>query len=491
MSRGRAAFLIALAANVAIAVGVRYFPFEDATNHLARYVLLERAWWGPGTSFIATHPVPGPYVAPNVIGALLVHALGPAWAMRVVAALTVSAIPLGFYYLLTAVGSDAAAWAVAGVPIGFGFFVHAGFINYVMGVGTALAFLGFWWPARARPGAGRVVALIAGVALCYLTHLSAVLMVLTVVWIDALLARDRRVVVALLLSAAAVGMLVWTKRAAPPAPASDTVITMGSVWWKTRNIFAPFYVYSVPQAALMFAVYALAVGLFVRANAPLVWRSTWGAAIGAFALLYVTFPVMGTGGGYLDMRWLVPAYLLVFCLAAAAKAPTTRGLAALVGGSLLSTAVLFVTIVRINRVLGDYAAVLAALPPGRTVFPIVADDRSFGGRVIPYRHFAFWYEIERGGRVPALFNYGGDGGGAEVNWFMPYFNEPSHLYAPPIGWFGGGIVQLGPLDWPRIAREYDYVVVAGTDPAMRADVAAHARPLSHLGNVAVYDPRLY
>jgi hypothetical protein len=487
--RARLFFLIALALNVAIAITARYFPFEDTTNHLARYVLMERAWFAHGVGVPASIVVrarPGPYFALDAIGAVLVYLFGATATMHGVAVLAVVAVPLGFALLLNAIGGDARRWAIAAVPFGFDFWVHAGMLSYVVGVGVAFAFLAAWWPHRASPTPLRVVGLIAGMMLCYLMHLSSALMVLVVIWVDALVARDRRIWLVLLLTAVIGGMTLWTTLGAPPLPASKAGhLEFGTVWWKVKNIASPFYTYSVAQALPMAATYIVAVVLFVRANPVRAWRSTLGLSAAAFFVLYAIFPQMGTGGGYIDMRWLIPAYLLILCAAGGAtQGPSPFGLGLLAALSIISSLVLAPTIWRIDRYLEDYAAVLDHLPNGKSVFPIVADDKRFGGRVIPYRHFAFWYTIDRGGHVPSLFNYSGDG--MESNWFMPYFDDTAHRYAPPVGWFGGG-GPLPPLHWARIAAENDYVVVAGLDTAMRAAVGAHARAVSHVGEIAVYD----
>ena len=236
----------------------------------------------------------------------------------------------------------------------------------------------------------------------------------------------------------------------------------------------------------MIATYIVAVVLYCRANPARTWRTTLGISAAAFFFLYVIFPQLGTGGGYVDMRWLVPAYLLVFCAASAVRGPSTLGLRLLLAGSVLSSLALVPTIWRIDRYLTDYEAVLQGLPPGKSIFPVVADDRRFGGRVIPYRHFAFWYTIRFHGNVPSLFAYSGDG--MESNWFMPYFDDTAHRYAPPVGWFGGG-GTLRALDWPRIAAENDYVIVAGRDSAMRAEVARHARCIGGVGEIATCNLR--
>lgn len=430
---------------------------------------------------------PGPYFALDAIGAIIVHFLGAAVGVRLIAAITVAAIPVGFALLLNAIGGEARRWAIVGVPFGFGFWTHAGFLSYVVGVGVAFAFLAAWWPRRRDPDMLGVVGLIAGMALCYLTHLASALMVLVVIWVDALVSRDRRVWLVLLLTATVGGMYLWTTIGAPPLPPDRPApLTLGTFGWKAKNILAPFYVYSAAQTLPMVATYIIAAVLYCRANPVRTWRTTLGLSAAVFFVLYAIFPQIGTGGGYVDMRWLVPAYLLLFCAATAVRGPSTLGLRLLLAGSVLSSVVLVPTVWRIDRYLGDYASVLEMLEPGKNVFPVVADDRRFGGRVIPYRHFAFWYTIRFHGNVPSLFDYSGDG--MESNWFMPYFDDTAHRYAAPVGWFGGG-GPLRPLDWPRITAENDYVIVAGRDSAMRAEVARHARCIGGVGEIALYNLR--
>jgi hypothetical protein len=186
------------------------------------------------------------------------------------------------------------------------------------------------------------------------------------------------------------------------------------------------------------------------------------------------------------MRWLIPAYLLVFCAAAPSRGPARLGVQWLLAGSIVSSVILTPTIWRIDRYLTDYSELLNQAPPGKSVFPVIGDGARFGKRVVPYRHFAFWYTIRFHGSVPSLFDYSGDG--METNWFMPYFDDTARRYAPPVGWFGGG-GTLRPLDWRRIAAENDYVIVAGRDSAMRADVARHTRCVRCDGEIALYTLR--
>ena len=200
--------------------------------------MLERAWFAHGIGVPATIVVraqPGPYFALDALGAIIVHLLGAAVGLRVIAAITVAAIPIGFALLLNAVGGEARRWAVVGVPFGFGFFTQAGFLSYVVGVGVAFAFLAAWWPRRRSPTMLGVILLVVGIALCYLTHLASALIVLVVIWVDAIVSRDRRIWVVLGLTASVGAMYLWTTIGAPPLPPGKPApLTFGTLGGKPR-----------------------------------------------------------------------------------------------------------------------------------------------------------------------------------------------------------------------------------------------------------------
>lgn len=491
-------FLIGLAVNIAIVLAVRNnFPFEDSVDHLTRYVLMARAWSGHGVPYIEMRPIPGPYLGLDLIGAVLATVLSPAATLKVIAVLVVSAIPIGFYLLLAATGTVNRGWALVGVVLGFGFFTHVGFMSYTVGLGLTMAWLAAWWPHRKALSPAQWTGLTLGLLATFLFHLSAPLMILVVIWLDMMLAvwydrrehKDKRWRGVLLMTAILGLFVLISNSLLPPIPpdAHPGALYLGTPWSKLRNILTPFYVYGYGQALVSVVTYLGALVLFLRTNPRPHWIGTWGLAVAAFVALYLIFPPNMWGTGYLDMRWLMPAFLLPFCMAEwSGNRVRTSVLVALLVGSVINSVILSRGVHTIDRELDDYATALERLPPGRNVFPVVADEQRWGPRVIPYRHFAFWYQIENGGRVPSLFNFGGDGGGAPPQTFMPYFQETAHLYPPPGGWSGGMTRDTDAVDWSRVTDEYDYVIVAGNDPRMHREVAAHARPDFTVGEIAVY-----
>lgn len=538
------AFVIGLMANLALALSVSQFPFEDVTNNMARYAMLDRAWfgghWGPLPGYIQAPFVIGPYLGVDVIGAALVHVGGPHFALHAMAALVVCSLPVGFWLLLRVVGRSNLAWSLAGVLIGMGFFTVVGFVNYVIALGAAMAWLAAWWATRGHPSAVQMVVLWLGVLVLYLLHLSAPLLVLVVVWIDVLhqahawplpgakevrnsagstkdrVASDRLRVTGhydtrkspLGGARGAVRSLIPNRRVqfavgatlvlgimcvvgglgtAPAAPHGATV-DYPPVMHKLVNLFTPFYVFSFSQATITLIAYGMMAIAFLLVNRHvLARRKDWSVfllAAGACLALFIIFPAGTAGTGYLDMRWLPGAFLWPFCAAESeARAPPRVVTALMLAGCLLHDAVIGRTVGAIEHELADYHAALMELPSGGRVLPIDADEERHGARVFPYRHYVFWYVIERHGRAPGLFNGNGEGNGRPAHGFLSHFLERDHLYFPGERW---GLTEFDPLDWRRIDADYDYIIETGTDPKATRLIAQGARPVNRIGDVTVF-----
>jgi hypothetical protein len=473
------AFLVALGGNIAVALGAHHFPYEDLPNHLARYVLLDRALSGHPAPYILTRLSPGPYVGLDLIGVALVHTVGAAITARVLAVAVVIAFPVGLYLLLWAVAPASRAWALAAIPLGLGFFPAVGFVNYTIGIGALLAWLALWWSSR--PGTRvTIVALTAG--LLFTIHLAAVLIALVVIWTDWFRNRRHRLPTVLAVTAVVAALALWSVLTRPPDVATSAHMVFNTPFVKARNVLTPFFVFTYAQLAVTLAAYAVAAVCFARANRPFPGWNTLGAAALACLAIYFVFPSNGPGTGYLDVRWLLPVYLLPFAgVAGGARPPTRTALAAMLAAGVVNAGAFWVTTRPIDRQLDDYAAVLDALPPGGRLLPLVADGERHGPRVFPYRHFAFWYVIDRGGRVPSLFNYNGTGGGAPQERFVGHFVETNQLYTVSPDW---GTREFAPLDWTRIAADYDYIVLAGDDPRARNELVPHAREIKRVGDVS-------
>jgi hypothetical protein len=487
---------VALVGNLFVALANHHWPYTDITNHLARYVLLDRYWFGTPPDYIQARLVPGPYMGIDLLGVALVQLFGPVATAKIFAVLGVIALPIGLWILLDAVGrkdggEDVRLWALVAVPLGLGWFTETSFMNYVIGLGALMAWIALWWPAREHASTGRLAAIFVASGVLFLIHLSTPLMMLVIVWTDWLFAgkghRRGRFTTALVATAGVVAVTLWWQATVLPAPRdvhAQFWVTFKGPWVKLRNFLTPFFVFTFPQMAVTLAAYLVAIVLFWRTNRD---ERRWNTLLwcaGAFLVLYLIFPSNTPGTGYLDARWLMPMYLLPFAAVwQGGHRPTTRVALVLVAVAWINAATMWRATRRVDRELDDYATVLSGLPPGRRLLPLVADSLRHGLRIAPYRHFAFWYEIDRDGRVPAIFNYSGDGGDAPRQNFMSHFAELHQLYTLPPQW---GTTVFTPLDWTAIDRDYDYIVVAGRDPRVLQMIEPHARQVTRVGDITVF-----
>jgi hypothetical protein len=67
--------------------------------------------------------------------------------------------------------------------------------------------------------------------------------------------------------------------------------------------------------------------------------------------------------------------------------------------------------------------------------------------------------------------------------FLADLAERHRRYMPSQRW---GTSDFSPLDWDRIATDYDYIVLAGNDPRAHAAVAAGAHALSASGDITLF-----
>ena len=500
--------VVATACTVAVVWSLRYFPYHDATNNLARYVLMDRAWFGHPAPFVRVRLLPTPYIGLDLVGVAFVHLFGAATALRAMATLLVCIIPLGLYRLVAATCPDRRGWALVGVQCSLSFYMMFGFFNFVAGIGVALLWLAAWWPHRDTTSWRSRTWLALGIAPVFLVHLAGamtVLVVLGVAWLTDLwpTLRSRTAGQRVELRA------IWSPRLTMLVAVGASVVVLWVAWrlslgyeapssvapWfrplgsKVSNLAAPFYSLSKTQMAVMAGGYvASLIAFFVVNRRTLRWDAVLLSAA-AFVVLYLIFPYGVDGAGFVDIRWLLPAVLLPVAATATGPVPSQRAwlaipftMAVAHAGVVLHQARAF------DRDLVAYRQLLRAVPADARLLPLIADGKRHG-RLDPYRHFALWHTIDGGGRVSGLLveeEHFDSNPARLLHKFFGHFQEPSLLYYPDEHW---GTDLMLPLDWQRIATDYDYVVVAGADTVARHAVAAHADSVASDGDVSLFRVR--
>ena len=491
--------LVAVAAHLLVVLGARHFPYHDAINHLARWTLISDEWGGRGATWarVDLRVFPSPYLGVDLLGASLVHLIRPANALRTLTALSVASLPASMYALLRVVAPQQRGWALIGVLFSFGFFTLLGSLAEILGLALSLAWLALWWPRRENASVGHVLLLALACVVLYLVHLTAPLSILVVIWIDYALAvfarvkgttrwswalldsRVRTVVpITLVVGALVVGWIATSSS----GPARDPFVWSG---WeeKGQDLLAPFYSLSFTQLGVMAGGYAASVIAFLIVNGMPRQRDTFAFSAAAFLALFLVFPSrLGTHTSMLDVRWLLPAYLLPFCVAARPirRSPTTALLVPFVA-ALLHAAVIGAKARDFDRKLDDYDVVLAGIPPGTKILPLEADPGRHR-RVLPYHFYAMWHTVDRHGRVTGLFAFQNDQGTYENLRALRIVDEM--LVRVPDYWAIGGRFDY---DWPTINRQYDFILLAGTDPVASSYLASRAREVMRVGEVTLYE----
>jgi hypothetical protein len=480
------------ALGAALVVSARYVPYADATNVLARQVLLEGCWFGtpPGDFQAALKPTP--YVGLDLFAAVLVHLFSAGVAAKALALLALLLPPLGCYLLLCVTAPARRGWALVALLLSFNWFYFTGSVHYLVGWGLLLVWLsGYVYMKRHSSEPALVLLALTSPALL-LVHLSAAIALLVIVGVDEVLAfghavQERSeneeaplvslatmapvaVATPVLLLAYAMGRTLAT----PPEGAAPEFRPWPD---KFGQLLTPFYSFSARQCVVMAGGYLLALAVFLVAYRRSLRPGPVGLSALAFLALYFAFPVAVGGTCDLDVRFLLPALLLPFCAEGAPDEAPGRRWWLLPWAVCLANFLLVAGPVRaIDGELAAYREALDRLPEGSAVLPLDGDDGRHG-RVRPYRYFAHWLLIARRGRVPGTF-------AAPDYSFHDHFRRTGpELYEPEPEW---GEKGWQPLDWAAIRSQYQYVILAGDASPAVTLVEEGARPVTRVGDVTVY-----
>jgi hypothetical protein len=482
---------IGLMANLFVVLSAHHFPYEDSPNHLARYTVIERILWGEGSQDYSFRWIPTPYIGVDLIGVGLVHLFGPTVTEKVLASAAVVLPVAGMYLLLRATAPHRRGWSLVAVLISFSWPLMAGLLNFTLGFGLVLCCLAWWWPRRDAPDWSAPI-IVAGMTFSlFFVHAWAPLLLLvvlaatTIVKIPDLLvggwsayrtAIRLPVLWTLLLALTAFGA-AWCWMTASGERSAH--MFGGGPWEfrtftsKIRGFGGPFWVLSLKQAVFTAASYGALLLIFLAKHARQPLRDPFFIAAGLCTLLYLVFPAnLG-----MDWRWLFLAYYLPFCLIATNSSPESRKFLALaILFCLINTAVIAKGVTTIDRELDDYDAVLRQIPRHSRLLELANPPL----RVNVYGQYAFWHLIRNDGRVSRIWSY--DMSDGEHPAYQPNLQHFTANWRP-YTWVN---TDSKPLDWRRIAADYDYIVLVTEDNALREDVSSHARRQLTVGAVSLY-----
>lgn len=285
---------------------------------------------------------------------------------------------------------------------------------------------------------------------------------------------------------ASLGLLLWLVR--PPVRTGTAVagicsaaivvlFLLGITYFGTNSGY-PHYTLSSLQAALLAAACGAGIALCLWGARGIDGLSSLAILPAALVIVYFLFPVKMFGAYYVDVRFLLPAYLLIFFIPLRKDQnraiPHVARMIWIV--SILHAGVTYHYVRDIDKNLHDFRSVLTEIPKGDAVITLIADHNQYG-RIAPYRHFVLWRMVDRAGPAPGLFS--GDISGRQLAHFL-FTWQP---YYPNEDW---GTKVFDPLDWKRLGTDYKYILQAGTDDRVASILKKHAKVARRRGDMILY-----
>jgi hypothetical protein len=452
---------------------------------------MDRYWSGDPSAGVDVALKPSNYLVLDLIGAALVHVLGPHAAFRFLSVIIAIVPGVGLYTLLRTIAPTVRGWATVGLLLGINRYFLVGYLNYQLGLGLAFFWLALFWHFKTRPSWSRFIGLAAlGVALSQV-HLSSIAFLVIVVACDAVAdARQahgkggmRAALSGALLPIATLAVPLLVAVLTPSGRVGGSGLRVFEFRTPARKVVqfvAPFFTLSMTQSAMLLIGYAASLATFLW----FVCRpGRWNRHLLTVAVLlacYAAFPLRIHGTYDLDVRFLIPAFLLAFI----ARTPdeggdqvARRGLVVPLFACLLQSGLVTIESHRMDRDLRVLHRSLQQIPPGKKVLEVVAERPDFG--VPYYNHFSSWYVIEKKGQVSGTYS-------ASSAPYMEHFRFIKPIrYEPELGWrLVGQPPRIDPL---RLAQTYDYVVLIGDDPATIAEIMRGAQIVERNGRVTLFE----
>lgn len=453
-------------------------PLLDFPNHIARAFVLQDLVFDNGGRYgelFEFHPDLTPYLAGDLTMAAMQHLFGVDVTTSLWIATAIISYPLAICYLLRSyhcAPGTVAVGALIALVFATDWFFTAGFLNYRLSVPVAVvafaAFERFTAVQRKRTYA----LFLAAVAIGYLLHLSALIMLGVAVGasltID-LFRRDIRWRPAILICAPLAllfGLHVLSMLGGSASPS-----IWGSVTQKVMRL---------GSSVLRFDA-IIDIGLMAILFGPLFWVAT-RARIAAerrptairlallsvvFVIVYFALPIE-TGGVYdVDNRALPYAttFLVVAFLVAYDGTVSEGRLAAFaaIAACALNLGILAANMAPENAFLDDYRKLARQIPHGAATLPVAT--RPAAGRYQSTTHAGAFATLEAAAVTPYLF-------AADMHPPMSYFSyrEP-RPYPPSNFWY---YREEDKVDWARVAMAYDFILVTKPFDVARIGTRAEA-----------------
>ena len=441
-------------------------PLFDYPNHLARMHVLSEG----GNQFYAVHWEPLPNLAQDLIVPPLAQLMPLDIASKLFLVAIFGLITGGTIWLNRLGTGEWRMWPLLAFLLLYNRTFLWGFLNYLFGIGVALAGGALWLALERERWWLRTLASSLVALACYLSHIAAfgfyVLVIIGIelspAWGELRIRRwpvlGRRIAIAGA-QFAIPGVLFFGYW--PPTAAGG--ISYAAFWRKADLLFSVFDNY---DRAFDIICLALFLGLIVWLAATRLLRLAprLAGAVGLVFAAYLLLPSQIFGGSGADHRLPVAIFLLLIA-ASAAQFPNRRTAAAIGAAAAVllfaRIAVIEYVWLRADRVYSAELAGIDMLPRGaRLAVAYPASAVNFAP--VPEVHLAVLAVARREAFVPTLFAYEGQ----QPIALKPPYDVLAYAATPQDLW---GVVVPGrnaakTAGLPKALQQYDFVAVTGGEP---------------------------
>jgi hypothetical protein len=442
-------------------------PLFDYPNHLARMHLLSEG----GNQFYAVHWEPLPNLAQDLIVPPLARMMPLDIASKLFLVAIFGLITGGAIWLNRVATGVWRLWPLLAFLLLYNRMFLWGFLNYLFGIGVALAGAALWLALERERWWVRILASSLVALVCYLSHIAAFgFYALVIIGTELSPAcgeqRDRRwwtlghrtVIAGVQFAVPAVLFFGYWR------PAAASGISYAAFWRKADLLFSVFDNYNRPFDIVCFALF-LGLLAWLAATRRLRLAPRLTGAVGLVFAAYLLLPSQIYGGSGADHR--LPLAMFLLLIAASAPIFPNRRTAAAIGtaaAALLVTrmAVIEYVWLRADRVYSADLAGIDMLPRGAKL-AIAYPASAVNFAPVSVVHLALLAVARREAFVPTLF---ANKGQQPIALKPPYdmladAATPQDLWAVIVA--GRDAAKTAGL--PRVLQQYDFVAVTGGEPS--------------------------
>ncbi|HEX4616812.1 MAG TPA: hypothetical protein VH230_12950 [Stellaceae bacterium] len=442
-------------------------PLFDYPNHLARMHLLSEG----GNQFYAVHWEPLPNLAQDLIVPPLARMMPLDIASKLFLVAIFGLITGGAIWLNRVATGVWRLWPLLAFLLLYNRMFLWGFLNYLFGIGVALAGAALWLALERERWWVRILASSLVALVCYLSHIAAFgFYALVIIGTELSPAcgeqRDRRwwtlghrtVIAGVQFAVPAVLFFGYWR------PAAASGISYAAFWRKADLLFSVFDNYNRPFDIVCFALF-LGLLAWLAATRRLRLAPRLTGAVGLVFAAYLLLPSQIYGGSGADHR--LPLAMFLLLIAASAPIFPNRRTAAAIGtaaAALLVTrmAVIEYVWLRADRVYSADLAGIDMVPRGAKL-AIAYPASAVNFAPVSVVHLALLAVARREAFVPTLF---ANKGQQPIALKPPYdmladAATPQDLWAVIVA--GRDAAKTAGL--PRVLQQYDFVAVTGGEPS--------------------------